>query len=210
VGDGFENVVGPLGRPTEIQNYGNVVLVGGGVGIATLFPIAQALKQAGNSITSILGARTRDLLIWEDKIRAYSNETIVCTDDGSYGQKGLVTESLKVVLDSRKDIARIWAIGPTIMMKCVAEATRPYGVPTIVSLNTIMLDGTGMCGSCRLLLNGETKFACVDGPEFDAHSVNWDNLLSRMTFYQMEERLAAERWQRYELNVDFTFSEALR
>jgi ferredoxin/flavodoxin---NADP+ reductase len=210
VGDGFENVVGPLGHPTEIRNYGRVLLVGGGVGIATLFPIARALKQAGNSVTTILGARTRHLLVWEDEVRAWSDETIVCTDDGSYGRKGVVTGSLKELLDGRKDISRIWAIGPTIMMKVVADTTRPYGVPTIVSLNTIMLDGTGMCGSCRILKNGRTQFACVDGPEFDAHSIDWDNLLLRMNFYQKEEQLAVERWQRYELPVDFAFSAAVR
>jgi len=210
VGDGFENVVGPLGHPTEIQNYGRVVLVGGGVGIATLFPIARALKQAGNFVTSILGARSQDLLVWEDEIRPYSNELIVCTDDGSYGQKGVVTELLKVFLDNRNDISRIWAIGPTIMMKVVADTTQPYGVPTIVSLNTIMLDGTGMCGSCRVIQNGRTQFACVDGPEFDAHSIDWDNLLTRMTFYQTEERLAVERWERFKLNADSTFSGATR
>jgi ferredoxin--NADP+ reductase len=210
VGDGFENVVGPLGHPTEIQDYGRVVLVGGGVGMATLFPIARSLKQAGNSITTILGARSRDLLIREGEIRSYSDETIVCTDDGSYGQQALVTDPLKVLLDSRNDISRIWAVGPTIMMKVVADTTRPYDVPTVVSLNTIMLDGTGMCGSCRILKNGRTQFACVDGPEFDAHSIDWENLLSRMNFYQMEEQLAVERWERYELNVDFAFSAAVR
>jgi ferredoxin--NADP+ reductase len=210
VGDGFENVVGPLGHPTEIQDYGHVVLVGGGVGMATLFPIARSLKQAGNSITTILGARSRDLLIREGEIRSYSDETIVCTDDGSYGQQALVTDPLKVLLDSRNDISRIWAVGPTIMMKVVADTTRPYDVPTVVSLNTIMLDGTGMCGSCRILKNGRTQFACVDGPEFDAHSIDWENLLSRMNFYQMEEQLAVERWERYELNVDFAFSAAVR
>lgn len=197
VGQEFATVVGPLGQPTEIENYGTVVCVGGGVGIAPIYPIARALKEAGNKVISIIGARTREYLFWEDRMRAVSDELIVCTDDGSYGRKALVTEPLKELLQSSADqIARIWAIGPTIMMKFVALTTEPFKVPTIVSLNTIMVDGTGMCGGCRVLLDGGAKFVCVDGPEFDAHQIKWDNLLARVQFYREQERLAVEKWRR--------------
>jgi ferredoxin--NADP+ reductase len=194
-GDSFATVAGPLGHPTEIENYGTVVCVGGGIGIAPTYPIARALHEAGNHVISIIGARTRALLFWEDKMRAVSDELIVITDDGSYGRKGVVTEPLKELLEARKDIARIWAIGPAIMMKFVAAATKPYNVPTIVSLNTVMIDGTGMCGGCRVLLDSGAKFVCVDGPEFDAHKVNWDLLLSRLSFYKEDEKLSLERWE---------------
>jgi len=210
VGDGFENVVGPLGRPTEIENYGKVVLVGGGVGVAPLYPIARALKQAGNHVITILGARTHSLLFWEERMRAVSDRLIVCTDDGSYGRKALVTEPLKELLETEKDLARAWAIGPAVMMKFVAETTRPAGLPTLVSLNTIMIDGTGMCGGCRVVLTGGAQFVCVDGPEFDAHQVDWDNLLERLSFYRSEEKLAIERWKRHECNLDLAFEEAVR
>jgi ferredoxin--NADP+ reductase len=209
-GDGFENVVGPLGRPTEIRKYGRVVLVGGGVGAAPLFPIARALKEAGNTVTTILGARSRALLFWEDRLRAFSDRLIVCTDDGSYSRRGLVTEPLQELLAAEHDLACVWAIGPAIMMKFVAETTRPYHVPTLVSLNTIMIDGTGMCGGCRVVLDGGTQFVCVDGPEFDAHRVDWDNLLERLSFYRAEERLAVERWNRHVCNLDLAFDQALR
>lgn len=195
-GDALATFVGPLGHPTEIERYGTVVCVGGGVGIAPIFPIARALKEAGNTVISIIGARTRDLLFWEDRMRAVSDELIVCTDDGSYGRKALVTEPLKELLEARgKEIARVWAIGPAIMMKFVSVTTKPYQIPTIVSLNTIMIDGTGMCGGCRVLLEEGAQFVCVDGPEFDGHKVDWDNLLARLSFYRDEERLAMERWE---------------
>ena len=195
-GDSLATLTGPLGHPTEIENYGTVVCVGGGVGIAPIYPIARALKEAGNTVCSIIGARNRGLLFWEDKMRAVSDELIVCTDDGSYGRKALVTEPLKEVLAQRDgQIARVWAIGPAIMMKFCAEATRPFGVKTIVSLNTIMIDGTGMCGGCRVQLEGGAQFVCVDGPEFDAHQVDWDLLLARQRFYLDEEKQAVERWQ---------------
>jgi ferredoxin--NADP+ reductase len=210
VGDGFENVVGPLGRPTEVENYGKVVLVGGGVGVAPLYPIARALKQAGNHVTTIIGARTKALLFWEERMRSISNRIIVCTDDGSYGRRALVTEPLQELIISEKDLARAWAIGPAIMMKFVAETTRPIGLPTLVSLNTIMIDGTGMCGGCRVVLAGGAQFVCVDGPEFDAHKVDWDNLLERLSFYHSEERLAVERWQRHTCNLDLAFEEMAR
>jgi ferredoxin--NADP+ reductase len=201
-GDGFATVAGPLGHPTEIEKYGTVVCVGGGVGIAPIYPIARALKEAGNRVISIIGARTRDLLFWEERMRAVSDELIVCTDDGSYGRKALVTEPLKELLEARgKEIARVWAIGPAIMMKFVSLTTQPYKVPTVVSLNTIMIDGTGMCGGCRVLLDEGARFVCVDGPEFDAHKVDWNNLLARQQFYRTEEALAVERWQ-HECQLD--------
>jgi len=195
-GDELATVAGPLGHPTEIEHYGTVVCVGGGVGIAPIYPIARALREVGNTIISIIGARSKDLLFWEDKMRAASDELIVCTDDGSYGRKALVTEPLRELLERPDaEIARVWAIGPAIMMKFCAATTEPFNVPTIVSLNTIMIDGTGMCGGCRVQLTDGAKFVCVDGPEFDAHEVDWDLLLARQRFYLEEEKQAVERWQ---------------
>ncbi len=195
-GDELSSFAGPLGHPTEIENYGAVICVGGGVGIAPIYPIARSLKGAGNTVISIIGARTKELLFWEDKMRAVSDELIVCTDDGSYGRKSLVTEPLEELLENKeRKIARVWAIGPAIMMKFVSITTKPYNVPTVVSLNTIMIDGTGMCGGCRVLLDSGAQFVCVDGPEFDAHKVNWESLLSRLQFYRNEEQLAVERYQ---------------
>ncbi len=195
-GQEISSFAGPLGHPTEIENYGTVVCVGGGVGIAPIYPIARSLKEAGNRVISIIGSRNKGLLFWEDRMRAVSDELIVCTDDGSYGRKSLVTEPLKEVIENAdKKVARVWAIGPAIMMKFVSLATAPYNVPTTVSLNTIMIDGTGMCGGCRVLLEDGARFVCVDGPEFDAHKVNWDSLLSRLQFYRKEEQAAVEHWQ---------------
>jgi len=195
-GEAFATFTGPLGHPTEIENYGTVVCVGGGVGIAPIYPIARALKEAGNVVISIIGARNKELLFWEEKMRTASSQLIVCTDDGSYARKGFVTEPLKELLEERPgEIARVWAIGPAIMMKVVSLTTKPYNVPTIVSLNTIMIDGTGMCGGCRVLLEEGAQFVCVDGPEFDAHKVDWDNLLARQQFYREEERVAVEHWE---------------
>ena len=195
-GDELATVVGPLGHPTEIQDYGTVVCVGGGASIAIIYPIARALRAAGNTVISIIGARSKDLLFWEDRMRAVSDELIVCTDDGSWGRKALVTEPLREVLEQHDgEISRVWAIGPAIMMKFCAATTEPFGVTTIVSLNTVMVDGTGMCGSCRLRVGDGVKFACVDGPEFDAHQVDWDSVLARQRFYLDEEKLATERWQ---------------
>lgn len=194
-GDELATVVGPLGHATELDNFGTVVCIGGGVGIAPIFPIARALKEAGSTVISIIGARTSGYLFWEDRMRAVSDELIVCTDDGSYGRKALVTEPLKELLESPgKTISRVWAIGPMIMMKFVSLTTQPFEVPTIVSLNTIMVDGTGMCGGCRVLLDDGPQFVCVDGPEFDGHRVQWDNLLSRVQFYKEQEQVAVERW----------------
>jgi ferredoxin--NADP+ reductase len=194
-GDTVASFAGPLGHPTEIENYGTVVCVGGGVGVAPIYPIAKALHEAGNSVISIIGARNKSLLFWEEKMRAVSSELIVCTDDGSHGRKSLVTEPLTEILkDPGRKVAHVWAIGPAIMMKFVAAATKPFTVPTTVSLNTIMIDGTGMCGGCRVLLEDGARFVCVDGPEFNGHKVDWDNLLSRLQFYREEERAAVERY----------------
>ena len=194
VGDTFATFTGPLGHPTEIKDYGTVVCVGGGVGIAPIHPIARALKEAGNTVISIIGARNKELLFWEDKMAAASDELIVCTDDGSYKRKALVTEPLKELLEGPKKIAQVWAIGPAIMMKFVSLTTKPFQTPTLVSLNTIMIDGTGMCGGCRVLLDDGAQFVCVDGPEFDGHAVDWNNLMARQQFYQGEERQAVESW----------------
>lgn len=200
-GDTVDTFVGPLGHPTEVRNYGTVICVGGGVGIAPIFPIARALKDAGNQVISIIGARNKDLLFWEDKMSDVSSELIVCTDDGSKGRKCLVTEPLKEILSSGREIARVWAIGPAIMMKFVSLTTQPFKVPTIVSLNTIMIDGTGMCGGCRVPLKEGAQFVCVDGPEFDGHVVDWDGLLGRLQFYREEEKIAVERFK-HECNLD--------
>jgi ferredoxin--NADP+ reductase len=194
-GDVFASVTGPLGLPSEIKVYGTVLCVGGGVGIAPIYPIARDLKAAGNTVLSVIGARNQDLLFWEDKMRSVSDELVVCTDDGSYGRKALVTIPIKELLESGRQIDHIWAIGPAIMMKFCALTTRPFGVPTIVSLNSIMVDGTGMCGACRVEVGGQTRFVCVDGPEFDGHQVDWDQLLARQRIYPEQEKLATERWK---------------
>lgn len=187
-GQHVEALVGPLGMPTHIENVGSVVCVGGGIGTAPLRPIAEALKQAGNHVTIILGARSRDLLIFEDEMGAIADELIICTDDGSYGRKALVTEPLTEVCQRDPKPGLAVAIGPPLMMKFCAEATRSFEVPTVVSLNTIMVDGTGMCGGCRVSVGDETKFVCVDGPEFDGHLVDFDNMISRLASYRKQER----------------------
>ncbi len=198
VGDELPTVVGPLGCPSEIDNYGTVICVAGGVGVAPIFPIIRGLKEAGNHVITIVGARNKELLFWEDRLWQYSDELIVCTDDGSYGRKALVTEPLKEILEEQaNNISKVWAIGPTIMMKFVSLTTEPFEVNTIVSLNTIMVDGTGMCGGCRVAFRGghRAKFACVDGPEFDGHIIDWDRVMSRMRFYREQEREAVIRWE---------------
>jgi NAD(P)H-flavin reductase len=187
--------VGPLGVPSDIEKFGTVVCVAGGVGVAVITPIAKALKEKGNNIISILGARSKDLLFWEDKLRNASHQLIVTTDDGTYGRKGVVTEPLKELLESGEKVDRVIAIGPTVMMKFCAKTTQPFGVKTIVSLNPIMVDGTGMCGCCRVSVGGATKFACVDGPDFDGHQVDWDLLAARQRIYLDEEKRSFERWQ---------------
>lgn len=195
VGDTLASLTGPLGNPSEVERYGTVLCIGGGVGIAAIYLIARALRGAGNEIISIIGARNKGLLFWEDRIREVSDELIVCTDDGSYGRKALVTEPEKELLESGREIDRIWAVGPAIMMKFASLTSQPFGVKTIVSLNPIMVDGTGMCGSCRVEVGGETKFTCVDGPEFDGHLVNWDLLMARQRIYLKQEREALERFK---------------
>ncbi|MGI6575118.1 MAG: sulfide/dihydroorotate dehydrogenase-like FAD/NAD-binding protein [bacterium] len=186
-GNYIADLVGPLGRPSEITNYGRTVCVGGGVGIAPIYPIARALKEAGNEVFTVIGARTKDLLFWEDKLKAVSDRLVVCTDDGSYGRKGFVTDAVKD-LASEGEIAHLWAIGPMPMMRAMAATTKPLGIKTTVSLNPIMVDGTGMCGACRVSIGGETKFACVDGPEFDAHRVDFDLAMRRLAYYKDEEK----------------------
>lgn len=194
-GDYIANFAGPLGLPTHIDNYGTVVCVGGGFAVAPIVPIARSMKEAGNKVLSIMGARNKDLLFWEDRLRAVSDELIVTTDDGSYGRKALVTEPLKELLEGERKIDRVIAIGPTVMMKFCAKTTEPFGIKTIVSLNPIMVDGTGMCGCCRVEVGGQTKFTCVDGPDFDGHQVDWDLLFTRQRIYLEEEKKALERWE---------------
>ncbi len=189
VGDCIADFVGPLGEPSEIENFGLVVCVGGGVGVAPIYPIARALKEAGNEVISVIGARNKELLFWEDKMAKVSDKLIVCTDDGSYGHKGFVTDVVKQIAEKSK-IERLWAIGPMPMMRAMAATTKPFGIKTIVSLNPIMVDGTGMCGACRVSVGNETKFACVDGPEFDAHLVDFDLAMRRLAYYKDAEKRA--------------------
>jgi len=194
-GDHILDLSGPLGLPSEIENFGTVVCVGGGVGVAPVYPIARALKQAGHKVITIMGARSKDLLFWEERLRSVSDELIVTTDDGSYARKGLVTDPLKEVLERDKRISRVIAIGPAVMMKFCSLTTKPFGVTTIVSLNAIMVDGTGMCGCCRVSIDGVTKFVWVNGPEFDGHHVDWDRLLTRQRIFCDEERRSLELWK---------------
>ncbi len=191
-GDTVMDLIGPLGKPTEIEKFGTVVCVGGGVGTPEIYPVARALKEAGNRVISIIGFRTKELILMEEEMRAVADELIVATDDGSNGNKGFVTDMLKRVIDRGEKIDRCFAVGPVIMMKMVSKLTQPYQIPTIVSLNPIMLDATGMCGVCRVEVDGETKFACVDGPEFDGHKVNFDLLMARLKTYEKEEKQAVE------------------
>ena len=187
-GDTILDFVGPLGRPSEIAKLdGTMVVVGGGIGVAPTYPIARAMKEAGNKVIAIMGAKTKDILIMEDEMKAVTDEVLVTTDDGSYGIKGFVTNAVQALVDRGEKIAQITAIGPVIMMKSVADATRDLGIHTVVSLNPIMVDGTGMCGGCRVTVGEETKFACVDGPEFDGHLVDFKGLMSRQRMYRDKE-----------------------
>jgi len=192
-GDAYLDVVGPLGLATHIEKFGTVVGIGGGIGAAPLLPIATAIKEAGNRLLSIVGARTKDLLILEDEMRAVSDEIVVTTDDGSYAKKGFVTTALQEFIDRGEKIGLCIAIGPVPMMRAVAEVTRPHGIRTMVSLNPIMVDATGMCGACRVTVGGTTKFVCVDGPEFDGHQVDFKELVMRNRAYLREEKLSMER-----------------
>ncbi len=193
VGEYVTDLVGPLGQATHIEKKGTILACGGGVGVAPLLPIVQAYKEAGNRVVTVIAARTKDLIILEDQIRAYSDELIVMTDDGSYGQKGLVTEGMEQAI-SRENIDEAMIIGPAIMMKFAAQTTKKHNIPTLASLNTIMVDGTGMCGACRITVGGKTKFVCVDGPEFDAHQVDFDEMLLRLNGYKDMEKKADEKY----------------
>ncbi|MCE5283533.1 MAG: sulfide/dihydroorotate dehydrogenase-like FAD/NAD-binding protein [Deltaproteobacteria bacterium] len=194
-GQSFTDLQGPLGNPTEIENYGRVVCIGGGVGVGVVYPLAAALKKAGNHVTSIIGARTKSLLILEEEMKQVSDKLVVATDDGSYGFHGFVSAVLQQMIDAGEKIDRVFAIGPVPMMRVLCNVTRPHGIKTIVSLNAIMVDATGMCGACRVSVDGKTKFTCVDGPEFDGHAVDFDLLASRLRMYLDQEKQSMEAYR---------------
>ena len=196
VGDCILDMAGPLGNPSEIELFGTVVLVGGGFGVAAIYPIARDLTQCGNTTISILGARTQELILLQEEMKSVSTVVLTVTDDGSSGRQGLVTDELKRLIDEGKPIDRVVAIGPPVMMKAVADLTQPYKIKTVVSMNPIMIDGTGMCGACRVKVGEEMKFACVDGPEFDGHDVDFEGLLNRLKTYIPEEQESREKWMR--------------
>jgi len=196
VEDEILDVVGPLGNPSEIKNYGSVAVVCGGVGTAAAYPIAKALKEAGNQVVSIIGARTAELLILEDEMKSFSDELYISTDDGSKGHKGFVSDVLKMLVEKGYRFDIVYAIGPPMMMRATANVTKSHSIKTIVSLNPIMVDGMGMCGACRVTVGGETKFACLDGPEFDGHLVNFDELIKRLRVYLPEEKQATELYEK--------------
>jgi ferredoxin--NADP+ reductase len=204
-GDNILDVAGPLGLPSHIENFGTAVSIGGGVGTAIAYPTAVALKEAGNYVISINGARSKDLVILEKEMKAVSDESYITTDNGSYGDKGFVTQKLQALIDGGKKIDFVLAIGPIPMMRAVAEVTRPHGIKTVVSLNPIMVDGTGMCGGCRVIVGGKSEFACVDGPEFDAHDVDFDNLMMRNRAYT---DLEAKSLNKYEHQCKLSRAEA--
>jgi NAD(P)H-flavin reductase len=197
IGESIAAITGPLGKPTHVENFGTVVCVGGGIGNAPLLPIAKVLKEAGNKIIAILGARSKQLLILEDQFRKISDEVIIMTDDGSYGRKGFVSEPLKEACKRIPKPNQAFVIGPAIMMKACCEITKEYQIPTQVSLNTIMVDGTGMCGGCRIEYDGKPKFVCVDGPEFDGHKVNFDLMMKRLNAYKHLEKEAYEQYKKH-------------
>jgi len=199
-GDDLADVIGPLGHPTPIQSFGTVVCIGGGVGTAEVLPIARASRAADNQVISIIGARTKSLLILEDEMRQTSDELYVVTDDGSYEREGLVVDPLSELIAEGTDIDVVYAIGPMPMMRAVAELTEPYNIKTLVSLNPVMIDGTGMCGGCRVVIDGKTRFACVDGPEFDAHQVDFETLMRRNRAYAEEEKISLERFENEEVS----------
>ena len=192
-GDFISGVLGPQGNPTEIEDYGTTVVVGGGIGIAPVYPLARALKTKKNKVISIIGYRAKEYVFWEDKMRSVSDELLIATNDGSYGLKGFVTDVLKDVM-AREKIDRIFAIGPAVMMKAVAELTRASAIPTIVSLNSIMVCGMGMCGACRVDVGEKTRFTCMDGPDFDGHKVDFDELMKRLATYKEEEKRSFDEW----------------
>ncbi len=195
-GQSLYALIGPLGQPSEIEKHDTVLMVAGGVGTAPIYPIARAFRDLGTRVITIQGARSRDLLFWTDKIAAVSDQHVITTDDGSFGRQGLVTEPLRELLeqDVQRRIGCVYAIGPAVMMKFCAKTTEPFGVKTVVSLNSVMVDGTGMCGGCRVNLGGQTRFTCSDGPEFDGHLVDWDELLSRQKIYAHEEKCSLDRY----------------
>ena len=206
--EGILDVVGPLGHPTHIEKFGHVVCIGGGIGIAPIYPIAQAMKTAGNRVTSILGGRTKDFVILEDWMRRVSDSVVIATDDGSYGKKGFVTDALKECVDEGDRFDFAVAIGPVPMMSAVSQLTKSLGIPTFVSLNAIMVDGTGMCGACRITVGGETKFVCVDGPEFDGHLVDFKQLMHRLNIFKEYEARAMEQYKTEEGNPNCVMKRA--
>ena len=206
--EGILDVVGPLGHPTHIEKFGHVVCIGGGIGIAPIHPIAQAMKAAGNRVTSILGGRTKDFVILEDWMRRVSDSVVIATDDGSYGKKGFVTDALKERVDEGDRFDFAVAIGPVPMMSAVTLLTKSLGIPTFVSLNAIMVDGTGMCGACRITVGGETRFVCVDGPEFDGHLVDFKQLMHRLNIFKEYETRAMERYKTEEGNPNCVMKRA--
>jgi len=198
-GDQILDLVGPLGSPTHIENFGTAVCVGGGVGTAVVYPIAKALKEAGNTVRTLIGARSADLLILEEELRAVSDEVGITTEDGSRGMKGFVTQLLQQWIEAGDPLDYVMSAGPVPMMRAVVNVTKPYGIRTVVSLNPIMVDGTGMCGGCRVIIGGKVKYTCVDGPEFDAHLVDFDRLISRLRMYQRQEQESLHRCQHEDL-----------
>ncbi len=208
-GEYLLDLVGPLGKKTDIHpDMGTVVCVGGGIGAAPIYPIARGMKQAGNHVISVIGAKNKDIMILKDEMQAVSDELLVTTDDGSYGIKGFVTTALQQLIDRGEKIAEVVAIGPVVMMRSVAEATRPYGIKTVVSLNPIMVDGTGMCGGCRVQVGSKTKFACVDGPEFDGHLVDFTNLMERQRMYKPQEKAESDHVCNIEIQAQQLAQEA--
>ena len=197
IGDEILNIVGPLGSPSDIKHHGSVAVVCGGVGTAAAYPIAKAFKEAGNKVISIVGARSKELLILEDEMKDVSDELYISTDDGSKGYKGFVSDVLKTLIEKGYQFDMVYAIGPPLMMRATSEVTRPHGIKTIVSLNPIMVDGMGMCGACRVTVGGRTRFACVDGPEFDGHQVDFNELIHRLRMYQSEEKLASQFYEKH-------------
>ncbi len=195
-GDHLLDLLGPQGNPTEIENFGNAVVIGGGIGIAPVYPLARRLKEAGNNVTAIIGYRSKDFVFWEDRMKNVSNRLIVATNDGSYGKKGFVTDMLKELIDKKEKIDRIFAIGPAVMMKAVADMTREHKIKTIVSLNSLMVCGMGMCGACRVTVNQKTYFTCMDGPDFDGHQVDFPELMKRLDSYKHEEKTCLDRWHK--------------
>lgn len=193
-GSFIKTLVGPMGKPSNVSKAKKVICVGGGLGVAPIFPQLRAFKEQGAYVIGVVGFRNKDLVFWKDKFEKYCDELIVCTDDGSMGIKGLVTDGIKMSIEKHSDIDEVVAIGPPIMMKFCAETTRPFGVKTMVSLNPIMVDGTGMCGGCRVTVGGKMRFACVDGPDFDGHDVDFDELMNRLGRFKEDEKIALDRW----------------